>query len=104
MKLIEVLTSRFGLILLGIVCLSLIICCICKYCSESRENVITSRRSTMSDIESARRREKFVKEFIDLRNTLKLYLKNLDYTSKKDKDIIVVVSPGQVQLGTKIEQ
>ena len=58
----------------------------------------------MSDIESARRREKFVMEFIDLRNTLKLYLKNLDYTSKKDKDIIIVVSPRQVQLGTKIEQ
>ena len=103
MKLIEVLTTRFGLILLGIVCLSLIICCLCKYCSKSREDKMTSRRSTMSNIESLRRREKFIKEFIDLRRTLKTYLENLDKTTEKEKDVIVVVSPGEIQLGKKIE-
>ena len=103
MKLIEVLTTRFGLILLGIVCLSLVICCICKYCSNSQEYKIKSRRNTMSDIESLRRREKFIKEFIDLRRTLKTYLENLDNASKKDDNIVIIVSPGQIQLGSKIE-
>ena len=98
MKIIEALTTQFGLILLGIVCLSLVICCICKYCSKSQEYKMKSRRNTMSDIESLKRREKFIKEFIDLRRTLKTYLENLDNASKKANDIVIIVSPGQIHL------
>ena len=104
MKILDVLTTRFGLIVLGIICIALLICCACKYCSSNKDDSTTrniiSYRNTISEEEAFDRRLKFIEDYIELRKTLK------DYISKNNRsndDVIVVVSPSEIYLGTKIQ-
>ena len=105
MSIIDILTTRFGLVILSIICIALLICCLCKYLSNNydiRHSSFTSHRDTISEQEALNRRIKFIEEYIELRKTLKDYLVKNNKPSNKD-DIVVVVSPGEVQLGTKIQ-
>ena len=104
MSIIDILTTRFGLVILSIICIALLICCLCKYFSNNYDithSSFTSHRDTISEQEALYRRIKFINEYIEMRKTLKDYLVN-NKPSNKD-DIVVVVSPGEVQLGTKIQ-
>ena len=56
----------------------------------------------MSDIEALNRRIKFINEYLDLRKTLKDYITKNNPPKDRD-DVLVIVSAGEVQLGTKIK-
>ena len=105
MSIIDIITTRFGLIILAIICIALSICCLCKYFSNDydiQNNTLRSHRDTISESESLNRRIKFIEEYIDLRKTLKDYLNNNNNKTTEIDDVVVIVSPGEVQLGTKV--
>ena len=105
MSIIDIITTRFGLIILGFICIALLICCLCKYYSsnyQNRHRSIVSHLDPISQREAINRRIKFIKEYIELRKTLKDYIVKNNKTIDKD-DIVIVVSSGETKLGIKIQ-
>ena len=107
---LDTIINRYVWVIIFIMVFIILLMCICKFCKYTNDIQVTNINThnlsdTQLEINYLESQIRVVEEYLDITNTLRTYLDNLQEKKPINNDnIVIVVGPtaDNIQLGTKI--